>query len=147
MKSATDLMTEIVTAAMLDGFAALKAASGGLPNAMARDLQAIHPNTAVADLPPEVQKAIGEATRAAFARLLKEGFAVAPGVQPRPPAPAGPGGPRPGGGHRPGGAGPRRGPAAPPVVETRRRPPGGPRPGGPGGSPGPRGPRRPPEGG
>jgi hypothetical protein len=133
-KSATDLMTEIVTAAMLDGFAALKAASGGLPNAMARDLQAIHVNTAVADLPAEVQKAIGDSTRAAFARLLKEGYAVAPGTQPRPERPGGgPGGP--GAGPRP----PRPRPSGPPVVETRRRP-GGARPGGTGA---PRPPRKP----
>ena len=121
-KSATDLMTDIVTAAMLDGFAALKAASGGLPNAMARDLQAIHVNTAVADLPAEVQKAIADSTRAAFARLLKEGYAVAPGVQPRPERPVGAGGPR-------GSTAPRSRPSGPPVVETRRRP-GGSRPGG-----------------
>ena len=59
--------------------AALKRASGGLPNQLLRDVQAIHPNVTFADLPKELQDPIAESTRAAFTGLLKEGYAVGPG--------------------------------------------------------------------
>ena len=127
-RSATDVMQDILAAAVLDALAALKAASKGLPNTLLRDLNAIHANTTFADLPKEVQDALSASVRAAFTRLLKEGYAVAPaqaGAPPRPFSPTrepprhGPGhgrGPRPP--HRKGG-GPGRSP-----------PKGGPRDGG-----------------
>ena len=86
-KSATDIMQEAVVAAVLDAIVAWKAASGGLANALARDLGAVHQNTTLADLPREVQIAISTSTRAAFNRLLKEGYTVSKGAPPsRPPA-------------------------------------------------------------
>ena len=128
-KSATDVMQEIIFSAILDSIAALKAASKGLPNTLLRDINAIHGNIVFADLPAEVQASITASVRAAFTRLLKEGYSVAPGqsVAPRNPpqrrderseAPRRNGppgrGPRPGGrpgrrqGERP--SGPRGGP-------------------------------------
>ncbi|HVM37919.1 MAG TPA: hypothetical protein VM265_05995 [Sphingomicrobium sp.] len=126
-RAATDVMQSVIFSAILDAVAALKAASGGLPNQLLRDLQAIHPNTTFADLPKPLQDAIAASTRAAFTQLLKEGYAVGPKSeqasrpldrvperQPRGPASRGPGGerrgPRPpqGRGTRPGG--PPRGP-------------------------------------
>jgi hypothetical protein len=126
-KSATDVMQEILVAAVLDGIGALRAASRGVPNTLLRDVNAIHANTTFADLPPELQNALQTSVRAAFTRLLKEGYSVSPAgsAPPRPSSPprrdqrpAGPGGHR---GPRPGGGQPPRGP---------RTGPGGPRPGG-----------------
>lgn len=105
-KSATDVMQELVFSAVIDAIVALKSASKGLPNALLRDLNAVHPNTTLPDLPQEVQAAIGASVRAAFARLRKEGYAVAPAVSVSPPP-----NPRP------------RPPRTPPLVETKRRPP------------------------
>jgi hypothetical protein len=82
-RSATEVMQDIVTAAVIDGIQAMKAASKGLPNNLLRDLNAIHANTAPADLPAELQAAIQASVRAAFTRLLKEGYSVSPG-QPAP---------------------------------------------------------------
>lgn len=85
-KSATDVMQEVISAAVLDAVAALKAASKGLPNNLLRDLNAIHANTTFADLPAELQAAIGTSVRAAFSKLLKEGYSVGEGnAPPRPP--------------------------------------------------------------
>src|SRR3954466_7583377 len=123
-RAANDVMQSIIFSAILDGIAALKRASGGLPNQLLRDVQAIHPNVTFADLPKELQDAIAESTRAAFTQLLKEGYAVGPrqqvqasrpmdrvperqrhGPSDRRGPPRGPGrGPRPGG--RPGGGKP-----------------------------------------
>lgn len=89
-KSATDVMQEIVAAAVLDAIAALKTASKGLPNNLLRDLNAIHANTTLADLPPEVQNAVSASVRAAFSRLQKEGYSISGGE------PAAPRAPRPG---------------------------------------------------
>jgi hypothetical protein len=129
-RAATDVMQSIIFSAVLDGIAALKRASGGLPNQLLRDVQAIHPNVTFADLPKELQDQIAENTRTAFTQLLKEGYAVGPRQQmqqsrpmdrvperqrptdrrgpprgPRPPRPNGEGGDRgprgPGGGGRP----------------------------------------------
>lgn len=75
-KSATDVMQEIIFSAVIDSVMALKTASKGLPNTLLRDLSAVHPNTTFADLPPELQAAISASVRAAFARLLKEGYSV-----------------------------------------------------------------------
>jgi hypothetical protein len=74
-------MQSIIFSALLDGIAALKRASGGLPNQLLRDVQAIHPNVTFADLPKELQDALAESTRAAFTQLLKEGYAVGPRQQ------------------------------------------------------------------
>ncbi|HEY8593230.1 MAG TPA: hypothetical protein VIL42_10260 [Sphingomicrobium sp.] len=80
-RAATDVMQSIIFSAVLEGLAALKRASGGLPNQLLRDVQAIHPNVTFADLPKELQDAIAESTRTAFTQLLKEGYAVGPRQQ------------------------------------------------------------------
>jgi hypothetical protein len=95
MKSATDVMQEIVFSAIIDGIMALRASSKGVPNTLLRDLNAIHANTTFADLPPELQASVTANVRAAFTRLLKEGYSVSSG-QPAPvraaPQRPGPGG-------------------------------------------------------
>ena len=80
-RAANDGMQSIIFSAVLDAVAALKRASGGLPNQLLRDVQAIHPNVTFADLPKELQDQIAESTRAAFTGLLKEGYAVGPREQ------------------------------------------------------------------
>lgn len=80
-RAANDVMQSIIFSAVLDGLAALKRASGGLPNQLLRDVQAIHPNVTFADLPKELQDQIAETTRGAFTQLLKEGYAVGPRQQ------------------------------------------------------------------
>jgi hypothetical protein len=146
-KSATDVMQDIVSAAVIDGIAALKTASKGLPNNLLRDLNAIHANTAPGDLPPDLQASIAASVRSAFSKLLKEGYSVAPGSGQPPRPQSGPAGPRgpgggPGGDRRPQGRpGPRREGGGP------GRPGGGPRGPGAGGAGGPGGgdrPKRPP---
>ena len=77
-RAANDVMQSILFSAVLDAVAALKRASGGLPNQLLRDVQAIHPNVTFADLPRELQDALAASTRAAFTQLLKEGYAVGP---------------------------------------------------------------------
>jgi hypothetical protein len=80
-RAANDVMQSIIFSAVLDALAALKRASGGLPNQLLRDVQAIHPNVTFADLPKELQDQIAETTRSAFTQLLKEGYAVGPRQQ------------------------------------------------------------------
>jgi hypothetical protein len=80
-RAANDVMQSIIFSAVLDALAALKRGSGGLPNQLLRDVQAIHPNVTFADLPKELQDQIVESTRGAFAQLLKEGYAVGPRQQ------------------------------------------------------------------
>ena len=80
-RAASDVMQSIIFSAVLDAVAALKSASGGLPNQLLRDVQAIHPNVTFADLPKALQDAIAESTRAAFTQLLKEGYSVGPRQQ------------------------------------------------------------------
>src|SRR5690348_11621072 len=136
-RAANDVMQSILFSAVLEGLAALKRASGGLPNQLLRDVQAIHPNVTFADLPKELQDQIAETTRAAFTQLLKEGYAVGPRQQiqqsrplDRVPERRGPGSPD------------RRGPPRGP----RRGPPSGggdDKPRGPGGPGGGRRPRKP----
>ncbi|MDV3456886.1 hypothetical protein RZN05_07825 [Sphingomonas sp. HF-S4] len=117
-KSATDLMQEILFSTVLDSIVALKGASNGLPNLLVREVNSIHPNTTLADLPKDMQAAIAANVRSAFAKLLKEGYSVAPqGAEPRRASPAGAAPvhrPRGGGGERRpprgGGQGPKRGP-------------------------------------
>ena len=80
-RAATEVMQAIIFSAVLDGIAALKRGSGGLPNQLLRDVQAIHPNVTFADLPKELQDQIAESTRTAFTQLLKDGYAVGPRQQ------------------------------------------------------------------
>ena len=80
-RAANDVMQSILFSAVLDAIAALKSASGGLPNQLLRDVQAIHPNVTFADLPKALQDAIEQSTRSAFTQLLKEGYAVGPRQQ------------------------------------------------------------------
>ena len=80
-RPANEVMQSVVFSAILDAVQALKKASGGLPNQLLRDVQAIHPNVTFADLPKELQDAIVESTRSAFTMLLKEGYAVGPRQQ------------------------------------------------------------------
>src|SRR5215217_6677529 len=77
-RAANDVMQSVLFSAVLDALAALKRASGGLPNQLLRDVQAIHPNVTFADLPKELQDQLIESTRSAFTALLKEGYAVGP---------------------------------------------------------------------
>jgi hypothetical protein len=99
-KSATDVMQEIIFSAVVDSLDALKGASKGVPNTLLRDIGALHANSTFSDLPKELQAAITASVRAAFNRLLKEGFSVS---------------------HRDAGPPPRRPPGGPPA--NRRRPP------------------------
>lgn len=124
-RAATDVMQSIIFSAVLEGLAALKRASGGLPNQLLRDVQAIHPNVTLPDLPKALQDAIAESTRTAFTQLLKEGYAVGPRQQMQQ--------------SRPMDRVPerdRRGPPRGPATGPRRGPPkGGGKPGGAGGKP------------
>lgn len=88
-KTATEVMQEAMLAAVVDAIVALKEASKGVPNTLLRDLNAIHANTAFADLPPAVQAAVSTSVRAGFHRLLREGYNVAPGTAPPSPSRAG----------------------------------------------------------
>lgn len=76
-KSATDTVHDIINAAVVDAIVALKDASKRLPNALLRDLAAIHANTAFADLPEPVRSAIASSVREAFATLRKDGYVIA----------------------------------------------------------------------
>ena len=77
-RAASDVMQSILLSAVIDALEAMKAASGGVPNNMLRDLQSIHRNTTFADLPKAVQDSLLQSVRAAFTQLLKEGYAVGP---------------------------------------------------------------------
>src|SRR5438067_9295530 len=129
-RAATEVMQSILFSAVLDAVAALKRASGGLPNKLLRDVQAIHPNVTFADLPKELQDAITESSRAAFTGLLKEGYAVGPRQPMQHSRPIDRVPER----QRPDRRGPPRGPR--PNGPSGERPEHGPRgPGGPGGRP------------
>ena len=134
-RAANDVMQSILFSAVLSGIASLKKASGGLPNQLLRDVQAIHPNVTFADLPKELQDSLAESTRAAFTQLLKEGYAVGPrqqqqaarpmdrvpdrrGVGPRTPHGRRTGGP-------PRDGGPDKGPRGPGGPSRPRKPPKG----------------------
>jgi len=130
-RAANEVMQSILFSTVLDAVEALKGVAKGVPNNLLREVQRIHPNTTFEDMPPELQQAITTSVRAAFTRLLKEGYSVNPSgsAPPRPPVS------RHGG---PGGGGPRQG----------RGPGRGPRPGGRpggggGGKPGGKPPRKP----
>jgi hypothetical protein len=138
-KPATELMQEILFSMFVDSIDALKRASNGLPNQLVRDVNAIHRNVTFADLPKDVQDAITANVRAAFTKLLKEGYSVAATSAVQPAAPHVPGGQRRGPPRgRPSGEGPRGrpsgdGPRRPPSGDGPRRPPRDPK------KPGPRG--------
>ena len=135
-RAASEVMQSVIFSAVLDAIAALKRASGGLPNQLLRDVQAIHPNVTFADLPKELQDQIAENTRAAFTQLLKEGYAVGPRQQMQAARPIDrvperqrpndrrgpPRGPRRG---PPSGEGPDRGPRGPGGPSRPRKPPKG----------------------
>ena len=137
-RAANDVMQSIIFAAVLDGLAALKRGSGGLPNQLLRDVQAIHPNVTFADLPKALQDQIVESTRSAFTALLKEGYAVGPRQQMQAARPIDrvperqrtndrrgpPRGPRRG---PPSGEGPNRGPRGPSGPSRPRKPKGKPK--------------------
>src|SRR4029453_6126965 len=74
-------MQSILLSAVIDALEAMKAASGGVPNNMLRDLQSVHRNTTFADLPKPVQHSLRESGRPAFTQFLKEGYAVGPKQQ------------------------------------------------------------------
>ena len=77
-RAASDVMQSVLLSAVIDALEAMKAASGGVPNNMLRDLHSIHRNTTFADLPKAVQDSLLQSVRAAFTQLLKEGYAVGP---------------------------------------------------------------------
>ena len=132
-RSATEVMQDVIYAAVVDAIAALKAASRGVPNNLLRDLNALHANTTFADLPKELQASIAASVRSAFTRLLKEGYSVSTG-QPAPQR----GSPPRRDGSGPGGPSRRDGPHR--GDRPRSDHPGRGNRGGPGGKPG-RGPR------
>lgn len=78
-KSATDVMQEALIAAVVDAIIALKDASKGVPNALLRELNAVHVNATFVDLPAPLQSAITRNVRASFNRFLKEGYSISPG--------------------------------------------------------------------
>jgi hypothetical protein len=128
-RAASDVMQSIIFSAVVEALEALKRGSGGLPNQLLREVQAIHRNVTFADLPKELQDQIAESTRAAFTQLLKEGYAVGPRQQmqqsrpmDRVPERRGPGSPDRRGPPR----GPRRGPPNGQGPDKPRRGPGGP---------------------
>jgi hypothetical protein len=124
-RAANDVMQSIIFSAVLDAVAALKRSSGGLPNQLLRDVQAIHPNVTLADLPKELKDQIAESTRGAFSQLLKEGYAVGPRQQQQATRPMDRVPDRRGSGSRPPPRGPRR--SGPPRGDGPDRPrgPGG----------------------
>ena len=137
-RAATEIVQEIIFAAVVDAITALRTASKGVPNTLLRDLQSLHPNTTFADLPKELQDSIGLSVRSAFTKLLKEGYSVSPTQSAAPP-------PR----HQPTGdrhGRPDRGPSGRPQGRGPR-PGGRPGGGGPGAKPGGSGPRGRPGGG
>lgn len=135
-KSAAEVMHEVIVTAIIDGLGALRAGSKGIPNALLRDIAAIHPNATFDDMPAELRASIQSSVRAAFTRLQSEGYTVlnpkvAATARPQPSqhvqdrarrgAPAGRPGPR-----ADRGAGPGRGPGGPggkPAAPRGGRPP------------------------
>lgn len=75
--TATQVLQDAIFASVCEAITAFKKNAGGMPNALARDLAAVHDNTAFADIPESVQNAIKKATQDALKRLNKEGYSVA----------------------------------------------------------------------
>jgi len=71
-KSATDIVRDVINAAVVDAIVALKDASRGLPNALIRDLASVHANAAFSDLPPCGPK-IGRRERTRGVRAAAQG--------------------------------------------------------------------------
>ncbi|CAN5311256.1 hypothetical protein BH10PSE14_BH10PSE14_44550 [soil metagenome] len=86
-RSATEIVHDVINAAVVDAIVALKDASQGLPNALIRDLASIHANTAFGDLPAAVQKAVATSVRNAFTQLQKDGYVIAEAKSVLPSAP------------------------------------------------------------
>jgi hypothetical protein len=122
-KSATDTLQEIIFSAVVDAVVALKDASKGVPNLVLRDLNAIHANTAFADLPEPVRNAVATSVRSAFNQFKKEGYTIADAASVRPAGPR-PGGPSGGPGGHSGGPRPPSGgaPRGPRPAPRRSRP-------------------------
>lgn len=132
-RPANEVMQAILFSTVIEAIEALKRGSGGLPNQLLRDVQAIHRNVTFGDLPKELQEAIVESTRAAFTQLLKDGYAVGPRQQMQQSRPLdrvperdrrGPRGPSEG--HRRGGRPPRGGGSGGPDKPGSDRPGGAP---------------------
>jgi UDP-3-O-[3-hydroxymyristoyl] glucosamine N-acyltransferase len=83
-RAANDVMQSILFSAVLDAIAALKAGSGGLPNNLLRDVQAIHPNVTFADDPhppcPRFEECVGGAVVGARASIGANAT-ILPGVR------------------------------------------------------------------
>lgn len=77
-KSANEVMRAAVFSAVCSVIEAYRENAGGVANVLARDLSAVHSNTALSDLPEVVQKALTESTSQAFRKLTQEGFSVVP---------------------------------------------------------------------
>ena len=77
-RAASDVMQSVILSAVIEAIEAMKVASKGVPNTMLRELQTLHRNTTLADLPKPLQDSIAQSVRAAFTQLLKEGYAVGP---------------------------------------------------------------------
>lgn len=75
-KTATEVMQDAIFASVCDAIQAFKSNSGGVQNALLRDLSAVHVNTAFEDVPEAIQIAIRKSTQEALQRLNKEGYAV-----------------------------------------------------------------------
>ncbi len=77
-QSANEVIRAAIFSAVCDAIEAFRENSSGVPNALLRDLSAVHSNTAFTNLPESVQKSIINSTNEAFRRLLKEGYVVQP---------------------------------------------------------------------
>lgn len=77
-KPASEVMQNVIIAAVTEAIEALKAGAKGLPNNLLRDVQSVHPNARFDELPKALQDSINLSVRSAFNQLLKEGYAVGP---------------------------------------------------------------------
>ena len=76
--SANEAMRAAIFSAVCSVIEAYRENAGGVANVLARDLSAVHANTAQGDLPEIVQKALVESTTQTFRKLTHEGFSVVP---------------------------------------------------------------------
>ncbi len=83
-KTATQILQEAIFASVCEAIDAFKSNAGGMPNALVRDLLAVHGNTSFDTLPEPVQKAIKDAVQDTLRRLQREGYVVTPKTAPRP---------------------------------------------------------------
>jgi hypothetical protein len=77
-KTATQVLQEALFSSLCEAVTAFKQNAGGMPNALARDLAAVHSNTSFDSLPDNVQKAIRDGVQETLKRLQKDGYTVAP---------------------------------------------------------------------